>query len=78
MNTTTKNLIAIDFLAIDHLKGSFTGFTNQKIRETKEIVLNSFLDQKLSPNDKPILIHWHKHCLKILKKRVLNKLINHN
>ena len=78
MDTTTKNLIALDFNAMDLLKGSFKSFSNEKIVIAKENVINDYLIEKEFLNDKPILIHWHKTMLKILKKRVLTNLIKNN
>lgn len=73
---TTQNLAALDFLAKDHLNGSFKSFSNQQITEVKEFVVNEFLTKREKFNDKPILIHWHHTILKTLKRRTLNKLIN--
>tara|TARA_R110000782_G_scaffold75207_1_gene150122 strand:+ start:580 stop:816 length:237 start_codon:yes stop_codon:yes gene_type:complete len=78
MKYTTKNLIAIDFLAINHSKGSFKAFEIKKIQNIKELILNNFLNEELSPNNKKILIHLHKLFLNKLKKQLLNKLINLN
>ena len=76
METTTKNLIAIDFLSKDHFNGSFKGFSEQQIKEAKDIVCNKFLLKNPTNNDIEILGHWHKSMLRTLKNRTLRHLIN--
>ncbi len=76
MKTTTKNLIAIDFLLKDHNKGSFKSFNEQQIKNAKDIVCNKFLLKNPTNNDIDILGHWHNSMLKTLKNRTLRLLIN--
>jgi len=72
---TTKNLIALEFNSIDHKKGSFKAFKDNNINSVKECIINDFLSIKNTPNNKKILLHWEKTMLKILKRRLLEKLV---
>ena len=76
MKNTTKNNIALGFISINNTKGSFKAFDSSKIEEIKNIIVNDYLSKNSEDNDKEILFHWHKTMIKILKKRLLNKLIN--
>ena len=76
MKKTTKNLIAIDFLSKEHNNGSFKSFSQQQIKDAKDIVCNKFLLKNPTNNDIDILGHWHKSMIKTLKNRTLRLLIN--